>query len=44
MSDEEAYRQSVECITGPVSKTISTKVIPGMTVTSKMSPRPSQLR
>ncbi|GAX75263.1 hypothetical protein CEUSTIGMA_g2708.t1 [Chlamydomonas eustigma] len=25
MSDEEAYRQSVECITGPVSKTISTK-------------------
>ena len=25
MSDEEAFKQSVECITGPVSKTISTK-------------------
>jgi hypothetical protein len=26
MSDEEAFKQSVECITGMVSKTISTKV------------------
>jgi len=25
MSDEEAFKQSVECITGPISKTISTK-------------------
>ncbi|GLC42729.1 hypothetical protein PLESTB_001132300 [Pleodorina starrii] len=25
MSDEEAFKQSVECITGPVSRTISTK-------------------
>ena len=24
-SDEEAFKQSVECITGPVSRTISTK-------------------
>jgi ketol-acid reductoisomerase len=25
MSDEDAFKCSVECITGPVSKTISTK-------------------
>ena len=25
MSDEEAFKQSVECITGPISKTISTQ-------------------
>lgn len=25
MSDEQAFKESVECITGPISKTISTK-------------------
>ncbi len=29
-SEEEAYRQTVECITGPISKIISTKGMPAV--------------
>jgi len=29
-SDEEAFKRSVECITGPISKTISTQGMPAV--------------
>jgi hypothetical protein len=29
-SDEEAFKRSVECITGPISKTVSTKGMPAV--------------
>ena len=29
-SEEEAYKQTVECITGPISKLISTKGMPAV--------------
>ena len=48
-SEEEAYRQTVECITGPISKLISTKGMPavyesldseGKEVFEKVNPEP----
>jgi hypothetical protein len=30
LSDEEAFKRSVECITGPISKTISTQGMPAV--------------